>query len=109
MSHERERRQVKKLFTFLFITSRGGQTRIRIVKSLLNGALNANQLSTLLSLDYKTVQHHLDVLQQNMIVTKEGRDYGALYRPSKTFMAYLDVFLELASDPKLSKTTKKEP
>ncbi|ABP96110.1 MULTISPECIES: winged helix-turn-helix domain-containing protein [Metallosphaera] len=109
MGDDRERRQVKKLFIFLFLASRGGNTRIRIVNALLKSPLNANQLSNLLSLDYKTVQHHLDVLMENMIITREGSGYGALYKPSKSFMMYIDVFNELISDIKMPKTTRKQP
>ncbi|AWR99746.1 ArsR/SmtB family transcription factor [Metallosphaera hakonensis] len=107
MSIDRERRQVKKLFAFLFLASRGGPTRIRIVQALLDTPLNANQLSNLLSLDYKTVQHHLDVLVDNRILVKEGPGYGAVYKPSKSFLMYVDIFTELASQVKVSKYTKK--
>lgn len=46
---------------------------------------------------------------ENMIITREGSGYGALYKPSKSFMMYIDVFNELISDIKMPKTTRKQP
>jgi len=38
---------------------------------------NANRLSSELDLDYKTVQEHLQILQENGIVGKIKESYGA--------------------------------
>lgn len=37
----------------------------------------------MLDLDYKTVQHHLDVLLENDVVQHSGDDYGAVFLPSQ--------------------------
>ena len=52
--------------------------RVRILKLILQKPRNAHQLSKELSVDYKTVQHHLRMLVDHHVVTATG-DYGAVY------------------------------
>ncbi|RDJ32762.1 MAG: ArsR family transcriptional regulator [Crenarchaeota archaeon] len=80
-------RQTKKLLMYLFTSTRGGFTRLRIVMMLLKQPLNTHQLSQELDLDYKAVQHHMKVLEKNNIVSKIGDKYGAMY--------HLSNFLEI--------------
>jgi DNA-binding transcriptional ArsR family regulator len=40
---------------------------------------NANQLATQLDLDYRTIRHHLEVLEKNRIITSAGEGYGVTY------------------------------
>ncbi|WP_255190705.1 winged helix-turn-helix domain-containing protein [Natronobeatus ordinarius] len=64
---------------YLLASSRGGETRTRILRVLQERPRNANQLSEELDLDYTTVRHHLDVLMENNVVQKGGDGYGAVY------------------------------
>ena len=80
-------RQTKKLLMYLFTSTRGGFTRLRIVMLLLKEPLNTHQLSQELDLDYKAVQHHMKVLEKNNIVSKIGEKYGAMF--------HLSNFLEI--------------
>ncbi|HUU48553.1 MAG TPA: winged helix-turn-helix domain-containing protein, partial [Nitrosopumilaceae archaeon] len=80
-------RETRKLLFFLFTSTRGGFTRLRIIMMLLENPLNTHQLSKDLSLDYKAVQHHMKVLEKNNMVTKVGEKYGAVY--------HLSNFLEI--------------
>jgi len=80
-------KETKKLLFYLFTSTRGGYTRLRIIMMLLETPLNTHQLSLELSLDYKAVQHHMKVLEKNNIVTKIGEKYGAIY--------HLSNFLEI--------------
>ena len=72
---------------YLFTSTRGGFTRLRIVMLLLKEPHNTHQLSQQLDLDYKAVQHHMKVLEKNNIVSKIGEKYGAMY--------HLSNFLEI--------------
>jgi len=80
-------KQTRKLLLYLFTSTRGGFTRLRIIINLLEKPYNTHQLSALLDLDYKAVQHHMKVLEKNNMVSKIGQKYGALF--------YLSNFLEL--------------
>lgn len=46
---------IKLLFWFLFAGSRGGSNRLRIVQTIREKPLNANQLAKDLELDYKAI------------------------------------------------------
>lgn len=68
---------------YVLTGTRGGQNRVRILRTLDERPRNANQLAEALDLDYKTIRHHLDVLLENDIVQRSGDDYGAVYLPSE--------------------------
>lgn len=64
---------------YVLASSRGGPTRVRILKALDERPQNANRLATELDLDYTTVRHHLDVLMDNNVVERTDNDYAAVY------------------------------
>ena len=75
-------KETRKLLFYLFTSTRGGFTRLRIIMLLLENPLNTHQLSQDLDLDYKAVQHHMKVLEKNNMVSKIGEKYGAIYHLS---------------------------
>ena len=77
--------QTKTLFWLLFVGSKGGTNRIRIMSILRKRPSNRNQLSTELGLEYKGIQHHLKVLEGNNLVKKIGNHYGVIYCVSTLF------------------------
>jgi len=80
-------KQTRKLLLYLFTSTRGGFTRLRIIIHLLDKPYNTHQLSQVLELDYKAVQHHMKVLQKNNMVSKIGEKYGSIF--------HLSNFLEI--------------
>jgi predicted transcriptional regulator len=84
----------KRLLWYLFAGSKGGENRIRIIDMLKEKPRNINQLSESLSLDYKAVQHHVNVLEKNNLITREGKKYGVLYFVS----AYLEYNIEMYNE-----------
>ncbi len=80
-------KQTRKLLLYLFTSTRGGFTRLRIIIHLLDRPYNTHQLAQALDLDYKAVQHHMKVLQKNNMVSKIGEKYGSIF--------HLSNFLEI--------------
>lgn len=71
---------MRKLLWWLIAGSTGGPNRAKIIKALHERPYNANQLSEVLDLNYKTIRHHIKVLQENNVVTSpSGHKYGEMY------------------------------
>ncbi len=77
---------------WVFVGSRGGRTRMTIVNSLLDNPANAYQLTKTLSLNYRTILHHLELLEENRIVQGEGPKYGKVYFPTALLMENLQIY-----------------
>ena len=95
-------KQTRKLLLYLFTSTRGGFTRLRIIMHLLDQPYNTHQLSKELHLDYKAIQHHMKVLEKNNMVSKIGEKYGAIF--------HLSTFLEInisALDEAIEKLDRK--
>ena len=90
-------RSLKYLLGWLIAGTRGGPTRAKIIESLKEKPQNANQLATQLQMDYKTMRHHLEVLEKNHIVTSIGDRYGATYFLSQVMEDNYALFEEIAN------------
>ena len=72
-------RQLKYVLGWLIAGTRGGVTRAKIIRALKETPQNANQLANLIEMDYRTIRHHLEVLEKNRIITSAGERYGLTY------------------------------
>ena len=72
-------RPLKYLLGWLIAGTKGGPTRARIIQILKETPQNANQLATSLGMDYRTIRHHIEVLEKNRIITSAGEGYGVTY------------------------------
>jgi DNA-binding transcriptional ArsR family regulator len=92
----------KKLLWWIFGVSKGGPMRARIVRTLNERPYNANQLAAELSVDYKTVRYHLDILLKNKII--DGMEEGNIVmyflsdEMEKSYPEFLEIFEKLNSD-----------
>jgi DNA-binding transcriptional ArsR family regulator len=77
--------------------SRGGPNRRRILGALAERPRNANRLAEALDLDYKTVRHHLSVLEEADAVTRSNDSYGAVYVPTDRTRRHWEL-VEQAAD-----------
>src|SRR5437867_8270571 len=74
-----EEKHLRRLLWYLLGGTRGGPNRAEILRVLRDRPLNANQLAESLGVDYKTVQHHLRVLEEHGLVGPSDKStYGAL-------------------------------
>jgi len=99
-------RPLKYLLGWLIAGTRGGITRAEIIRALKETPQNANQLAKLLEMDYRTIRHHLDVLQKNRIITSAGEGYGTTYFLSPTMEENYSLFEEIVN--KIWKKEKRE-
>ena len=90
-------RATKRFLWWILVGTAGGFNRARILRELTKTPRNANELATLLNLDYKTTRHHLDMLEKNRLITTMGNKYGMLYFPSDLLEENMHFFKEIWS------------
>ncbi|MFB5609083.1 MAG: ArsR/SmtB family transcription factor, partial [Nitrosarchaeum sp.] len=100
-------KQTSKLLFYLFTSTRGGFTRLRIIMRLLERSYNTHQLAQELQLDYKAIQHHMQVLEKNNMVLKIGEKYGAIFHISPFLEVNISA-LDLAIDKLDQKMNQKK-
>lgn len=84
---------MKNLLWYLIAGTKGGETRGKIIELLNKNPSNANKIAEVLKLDYKTIRHHLEVLEKNNIITAVNKgNYGAVYFLSEIMKSNLDTF-----------------
>ncbi len=91
---------MRKLIWWVFTGTAGGPNRARIVMALNERPYNAHQLAGKLKLNYKTVRHHLKILEENHMIISSGKNkYGELYFLSKemeeNYDTLKDIWIEL--------------
>lgn len=65
--------------------SRGSLARILILQKIAQDPMNANKLAASLGLDYKTVKHHLRVLEEINFISSSKNRYGSTYHLTEYF------------------------
>ena len=88
---------LRQLLGWLIAGTKGGKTRAQIINCVRTNPRNANQLATQLNVDYKTVRHHLTILQKNKIVVPVGTHYSTVYFLSQPMEENYAVFEQMAS------------
>ena len=88
-------KHMEKLLWWLITGKRGGINRARIIKELNDRPYNAHQLAKELNLDYKTVRHHIKILEENNIIISTGEKYGKIYFLSSDMEENYHIFNEI--------------
>ena len=91
---------------WLILGSKGGNNRARILFSLEKDPMNSNELSKKLKLDYKTTQHHINLLLENKLIVKTGDKYGQVFFASPQIKENWSLFKKLF-EKKVLKEEKK--
>lgn len=76
-------RDLRNLILWLFVGSKGGSTRARILLLIRRLPMSINKIARELSLNYRTVKYHLELMREHGIVERIGNNYGAIYLPSE--------------------------
>lgn len=87
--------ELRRLLWYLLGAVRGGENRAKIIRVIRDRPSNINQISTKLQMDYRLVEHHIDVLRKNSIVISEGEHYGRVYFLSPWAESHFEIFDEL--------------
>lgn len=86
----------RSLMWYLLYGTRGGPNRLRILEELERQPGNAHQLASSLALDYRTVRHHLRLLERSGAVARPvGDAYAAPYELSPYLATHLEDVRDL--------------
>jgi predicted transcriptional regulator len=83
---------MEKALWYLLTATRGGENRVRLIRVLSERPRNANKLAEELDVSYKTVRHHLDMLEDHGVVESGGNEYGKLYFLTDRFETNRETF-----------------
>lgn len=82
----------RSLLWYLLVGTRGGPNRLRILDRLRERPANAHQLAAQLALDYRTVRHHLRLLERNGAIVRPVRDaYAAPFELAPYLAEHFDA------------------
>ncbi|MGD0645096.1 MAG: winged helix-turn-helix domain-containing protein [Candidatus Bathyarchaeia archaeon] len=90
-------RSIRQLLTWLITVTKGGKMRAQIIKIVKKNPQNANQLATVLKVDYKTIRHHLTILKKNKLIISAGDHYSTAYFLSELMEENYVLFEEITS------------
>ena len=82
-------KHMDKIFSSVFTGMSGRYTRLRIICAITGDPMNSMQLSKQLKLDYKTIQHNVEVLEKNNLIIRKGEGYGDMFFPSELISSNL--------------------
>ena len=69
--------------------------RARLIQAMRLQPGNMNQLAKRLGVEYRTIQHHIEVLKKNSLVSATGERYGLTYFLSPWLEAHIEIFDDL--------------
>ena len=96
--------EFRRLMWFLIGGSRGGENRVKILAAIRDRPRNLNQLAKLIGVDYRSVQHHMAILQKNNLVQSSGERYGVVYSIHPWLNHHIETFQQVCTDIGFSST-----
>jgi DNA-binding transcriptional ArsR family regulator len=88
----------KRLLFWLLEGTKGGPTRIQLLSLLAKKPMNMRQLALAAKLDYKTVEHHVRLLEKNLVIEPTGSGYGKMYFISDMVLQEKDFINRIRGD-----------
>jgi len=89
---------MEKALWYLIAGSRGGENRARIIRLLDEQPRNANKLAGNLDVEYNTIRHHLESLEDHNVVEAGGSEYGEMYFLTDQFEANRELFEQITEN-----------
>jgi len=86
---------MEKALWYLLTATRGGENRARIIDTLTDRPMNANELADELDVGYKTIRHHMELLVEHDVVEPGETDYAKLYFLTDRFERNRDTFEDI--------------
>lgn len=77
----------QRLLFWLLEGTKGGPTRTRLLGLLAKRPMNTRQLALAARLDYKTVEHHVQLLAKNSVLEASGAGYGKVFFVSDAILS----------------------
>jgi len=94
---------LKRTLTLSLAGTRGGPARLRMLLMLEKNPRNVNEIAKALSMDYKTVEYHMRVLEKSGFVMSPKKKYGNAYTLSTLLALNKNILREIAGDMGKSK------
>ncbi|MEF8832340.1 MAG: PAS domain S-box protein [Candidatus Thermoplasmatota archaeon] len=90
---------LKQTLAYLLVGQTGGKNRYKILELLKERPYNINQISKELDLNYRTVKHHVEVMQENDLLTTSGMgDYGEVYFLTERLENNFEIYENIANN-----------
>lgn len=77
---------------WLILGTKGGINRAKIIKKLNERPYNAHQLTEQLNLSYRTIRHHIKILEDAQMIKSSDQKYGKMYFLSEDMERNYDDF-----------------
>ena len=94
-THSTYDNRFKMILWSIIAGTRGGVNRAKILNLVKDTPMNANKIATVLSLDHKTVIHHVKILSKNELIIKADKEYGAKYQLTEIMKENQSVLEEI--------------
>lgn len=94
-NHVQDNPDLRRLLWHFLGATRGGETRARLLHQLRSQPGNINQLSKRIGMEYRTVQHHMEILKKNSLVDSTGESYGVTYFLHPWLETHIEIFDDL--------------
>lgn len=92
----------EKNLSYILLGQKGGKNRIQIIELLNERPYNLHQLTKVLNLNYRTIEHHMSVLAKHELITAATSEkYGKIYYLSPEMESKIGILEEIREKVKI--------